>query len=154
MKLHQDVGLVHYYCNMWARHSHALPLILIVNIQFLKYHVPSRAYARKPPFNHLYSTSSESTFLCILAHNCHFSIFQWQDNKEKITQIPWVRSAPQSTHPIDIETHPISHLSTSKVSSMLRRTIPRHRAPLKECFPRVSRNHFSMRSPCYSFVIA
>ena len=37
--------------------------------------MPSRAYVREPPFNHLDPTSLESTFPQILAHNFHLSLF-------------------------------------------------------------------------------
>ena len=83
-----------------------------------------------------------------------FLTFRWQDNKGKSAQSPWARSAPQLANPRDIQSHPISHLSISKVISIPCRSITRLRAPLKECFRCVSRNHFSMHSPCYSFAIA
>ena len=54
---------------------HVIYFILILNLHFWNYYLPLRAYSREPPFNHLDSTSSESTFLCILAHNCHFLLF-------------------------------------------------------------------------------
>ena len=51
------------------------PFFLIVNLHFWNYYVPSHAYSRDTPFNHLDSTSSESTFHRILAHNYHLSLF-------------------------------------------------------------------------------
>ena len=51
-----------------------LPFVLIVNFHLWNYYVPSYTYAREPHFDHLESTSFESTFPCILAHNLHFSI--------------------------------------------------------------------------------
>ena len=76
-----------------------------------------------------------------------FLTFRGQDNRGEIAQIPCARSAPQPSHPRDIETHPISHLFTSKVISTLRCAIPHLRTPLEEYFPCVSRNNFSMHSP-------
>ena len=46
-----------------------LPFVIIVNIHFRNYYVPSRAYARERPFNDLDLTSSESTFTCIIWGN-------------------------------------------------------------------------------------
>ena len=47
---------------------------LILNFRFWGYYVASRAYARKPPFNHLDLTSLESTLPRILTHNFHLSL--------------------------------------------------------------------------------
>ena len=49
-----------------------VPFVLIVNIHFWNYYLPSCAYVRELPFNHLESTSSELTLPCILAQNFHF----------------------------------------------------------------------------------
>ena len=49
-----------------------IPFVLLLNIHFLNYYVPSRAYSRGSSFNHLDSASLESTFSYILSHNCHF----------------------------------------------------------------------------------
>ena len=59
------VRFIHIFSPLYTTYT----FILIVNIDFWNYYAPSRAYARKPPFNHLDSTSSELTFPCILAHN-------------------------------------------------------------------------------------
>ena len=83
-----------------------------------------------------------------------FLTFSGQENKGKTAQIPSARSTPQPSHPKAIGTHPISHLSTSKVRSTLRCAIPRHHAPLEECFPFVLRNHLTMYSPCSYFDIS
>ena len=40
-----------------------IPFVLILNIYFWNYYVPSRAYAREPPFNHLDSNPLDSGVL-------------------------------------------------------------------------------------------
>ena len=52
-----------------------ISFFLMVNIHFWNYYIPSHSYVREPPFNLLDSTSLESTFLRILAHNFHLSFF-------------------------------------------------------------------------------
>ena len=59
------------------------PFVLLLNLNFWNYYVPSRAFAREPPFNHLDSTSPESILLCTLAHNCHlYSHFSQSGKKQ------------------------------------------------------------------------
>ena len=48
----------------------SISFVLILNLQFWYYYVPSRAYAREPPFKHFHLTPSD-----ILVHNIHSSIF-------------------------------------------------------------------------------
>ena len=53
-----------------------------------------------------------------------FFTFCGQDNKGESAQSPQARYYHQTAHPRDIETHPISHVYTSKVSSTPRHAIP------------------------------
>ena len=105
---------------------------------------------REPPFNHLDSTSSESTFHCILAHNYHISLCAGQQGERCSEPMSALRSptGPSQRHCAP----PTSHLSSAEVSSTPRHAIPRLCA--QECFPCVLRNHFSMHSPCSSFAVA
>ena len=55
-----------------------VPFVLIVNVHFWNYYVPSLTYAREPPFNHV-----DSTFSRIPAHNIAIaiSLFSWAGRK-------------------------------------------------------------------------
>ena len=134
----------------------SLPIVLIVNLHFLNYYGPPCAYARETPFNHLDSASLGSTFPHILAHNYHFSLFVGRQNN--ITRVK-VRISherappPNRTTPETSRAHPISHLSTTKVSFTPRCNIPRRCAPMEDFFSCVSHNHFPVHSHCSSFAV-
>ena len=104
-----------------------LPLFTIVNVHFLHYYLSLHAYAREPPLNHLDLTSLGSTFPSNLVHNCHLSIFTGRETeKGKGAQSPWDIYSTRPDQPRDISPHPISNLSTTKVSSTLRHfSLPR-----------------------------
>ena len=112
-----------------------IPLIILLNINFWNYYVPSRPYAREPPFNNLDLTSSGWLSLVSSVTISVSNFLRAGQQKEgKCAQILWARSAPQPDHPTDIAPNPISHLSTFKISSTSRRAILRHHVLLQECF--------------------
>ena len=122
-----------------------------VNLNFWNDYVPSHAYAKETPFNHLDSTSSESTFPCILAFTIAIAqIFAGRKKMGKAQHLS-AHSAPQPSHPINPSN---SHGSPSKVSSTPRRTILRRHMPLEELNPCVLWFFSSVHSPCYSFAIS
>ena len=63
-----------------------ITFVLIVNVHLWNYYVPSRAYARETPFNHIDSTSSRPTFSCILAHNLTIIIYHFLREGRKTEQ--------------------------------------------------------------------
>ena len=83
----------------------------------------------EPPFNHLDSTSSESTFPHILSHNCHFSLFTGsQDNRTrgKVRRDHERAPLPNRTTPVTIAplTPHLSLITPYKVISTLLRLLP------------------------------
>ena len=81
--------------------KHSITFVLIVNLHFWNYYVPSRAYTMESPFNHLDLTSSESTFSCILAHNCHFySHFFWEGQQGQRRTEPMSMLRPPTVPPL------------------------------------------------------
>ena len=118
------------------------------------------ALMKEPPFNHIDSTSSGSTFPRILAHNLTIAISHfWRTGRK--TEQGERRAEPISalrspTCPPQIHRDP-PHIPLiyrqGNIHAAPRRSIPRRVAPLEECFPCVSGNNFSVHSPCSSFAI-
>ena len=109
---------------------------------------------REPPFNHLDSTSSESIFHCVLPHNYHFSLFAGRATRGKARRAHERTLLPNRPIPDTLCPPPYLPL-------ILRRgylhVAPRHSASSRaagDFFPCVSRDHFSMHSPCSSFTVA
>ena len=128
---------------------------LRLNVNFWNYYFNLHTYAREPPLNHLDSTSSDQLSLVyLLTIDIYKILWAGQHIKGKGAQSPRVCYALQPTHPREISPHPISQLSTAKVSSTLRHAIPRCYVLLEECPPCVSQNTFSVHSPCSSFTIS
>ena len=91
---------IHQLDNTRSPSSNIITFALLLNIKFWNYYELSCTYARESPFNHLDSTSSESTLPCILAHNCHlYCQFFRQENKVNVAKIPLALSTPQPAHP-------------------------------------------------------
>ena len=119
-----------------------LQFFLILNVNFYNYYVHSHAYERKPQFRHL----DDFLIIDFPSHPCSqlpFLTFCGQarhQNKGKVRNIPWARSAPQPAHPRYIAPQPISNSYPAMVITMPRRNISRLRA-LLEGFP-----------PCVSWI--
>ena len=131
-----------------------IPFIYTANVTERIYYVPLHVYVRKPSF-----TTSTRPFRLNFPRSIFFqtaitiAIFNFMraghQNKGRCAE----RSYPQPAPPYDIAPPIKSHLSLAKIRDMPYHLILCQCTPLEEHFPCISRNIFSVRSPCSSFAV-
>ena len=110
---------------------------------------------KEPPFNYLDLTSLETTFPCIFAHNCHFSLFTVMKTEHGEIHIDPTSAFWSSTCLSQIDSFP-NHISRIGFQGQL------HAMPLHPVFLHgaggiylcVPQNIFYVHSPCPSCGIA